>query len=196
VKGTGVKCLWFVSAAAITAQVAAPGVSPARNPAAPSSLIALVDVTGQTGVDFEHENSPTTRKYLIETMGGGVAVLDADRDGWLDLFFTNGAPLEDPMPPDAHARKTARFSNRLYRNKHDGTFVDVSRAAGIQGIGTSYGMGVAVGDYDNDGSPDVYLTGYDTNTLFHNDGHGRFEDVTARAGVAAGGWSTSAVFVD
>jgi hypothetical protein len=100
------------------------------------------------------------------------------------------------MPPDARPRKTARFANRLYRNMHDGTFVDVSRAAGIEGIGTSYGMGVAVGDYDNNGSPDVYLTGYDTNTLYRNDGRGRFQDVTSRAGVAAGGWSSSAAFFD
>jgi hypothetical protein len=155
-----------------------------------------VDVTPLTGVDFEHANAPTTRKYLIETMGGGVAVLDADRDGWLDLFFTNGAPLDDPMAPDARPRKTARFANRLYRNNHDGTFVDVTRAAGIEGIGTSYSMGVAVGDYDNDGSPDVYVTGYDANTLYHNDGRGRFEDVTVQAGVVAGGWSSSAAFFD
>ena len=159
--------------------------------------VRLVDVTTKSGVDFKHESSPTTQKYLIETMGGGVAVLDFDNDGWLDIFFTNGAPLTDPMAADARPLKTDRSANRLYRNNHDGTFTDVTRAARIDGVGTSpYGMGVAVGDYDNDGFDDVYVTAYDRNTLYRNDGHGRFEDVTARAGVAAGGWSVSAAFFD
>ena len=159
--------------------------------------LRLVDVTADSGIDFTHENSPTTQKYLIETMGGGVAVLDYDNDGWLDLFFTNGAPLSSPMPPEAHPSKTERFANRLYQNRHDGTFADVTRAANVGGVpGGRYGMGVAVGDYDNDGFADVYVTGYDANTLYHNDGHGRFDDVTLKAGVQAGGWSVSALFFD
>lgn len=159
--------------------------------------LRLVDVTADSGLDFTHENSPTTQKYLIETMGGGVAVLDFDNDGWLDLFFTNGAPLSDPMPPEARPRKTARFANRLYRNRHNGTFVDVTRAANVDGVAKGgYGMGVAVGDYDNDGFADLYVTGYDENTLYHNDGQGRFDDVTVRAGVQGGGWSVSALFFD
>jgi hypothetical protein len=150
-------------------------------------FVTLVDVTAQTGIDFRHENSPTTRKYLIETMGGGVAVFDYDNDGWLDVLFTNGAPLADPMAPDARPVKTEPFANRLYRNNRNGTFTDVTKASGIGGVGTGYGMGVAVGDFDNDGNEDVYITGYDANTLYRNDGHGHFRDVTAKAGVAAGG---------
>ena len=159
--------------------------------------LRLVDVTAESGIDFMHENSPTTHKYLVETMGGGVAVLDFDNDGWLDLFFTNGAQVSAPMPPDAQPSKTERFANRLYRNRHDGTFADVTRAANVGGVpGGRYGMGVAVGDYDNDGFADLYVTGYDANTLYHNDGHGRFDDVTPRAGVQGGGWSVSALFFD
>jgi enediyne biosynthesis protein E4 len=159
--------------------------------------VTLADVTPATGIAFKHENSPTSRKYLIETMGGGVGLLDYDNDGWLDLFFTNGAPLADPMPAGAHPVKSNGYANRLYRNNHDGTFADVTRAAGVGGVGTgAYGMGVAVGDYDNDGFDDLYVTGYDRNTLYRNDGSGHFEDVTAGAKVAAGGWSVSAAFFD
>ena len=161
------------------------------------STIRLVDVTDRTGIDFAHGNSPTTRKYLIETMGGGVALLDYDNDGWLDVFFTNGAHLSDPMPADARPPKTDRFANRLYRNRHDGTFEDVTSAARIGGVGTAtYAMGVAVADYDNNGSPDLYVTGFNSNVLYRNDGRGRFEDVTLDAGVAGGGWSVSAAFFD
>jgi enediyne biosynthesis protein E4 len=159
--------------------------------------LRLVDVTADSGVDFTHENSPTTQKYLIETMSGGVAMLDYDNDGWLDLFFTNGAQLSDPMPAAARPRKTERFANRLYRNRRDGRFVDVTQAANVGAVPSGgYSMGVAVGDYDNDGFADLYVTGYDSNTLYHNDGGGRFDDVTQRAGVAGGGWSVSAVFFD
>jgi len=170
----------------------------AARPAEPSPFhVTLVDVTAASGIAFKHENSPTTHKYLIETMGGGVAMLDYDHDGWLDLFFTNGAPLVDPMPAGAQAIKTDAYANRLYRNNHDGTFADVTRAAGVDGIGIGgYGMGAAVGDYDNDGFADLYVTGYDRNTLYRNDGSGHFQDVTARAQVAGGGWSVSAAFFD
>ena len=170
----------------------------AARPAEPSPFhVTLVDVTAASGIAFKHENSPTTHKYLIETMGGGVAMIDYDHDGWLDLFFTNGAPLVDPMPAGAQAIKTDAYANRLYRNNHDGTFADVTRAAGVDGIGIGgYGMGAAVGDYDNDGFADLYVTGYDRNTLYRNDGSGHFQDVTARAQVAGGGWSVSAAFFD
>jgi len=166
--------------------------------ASPSSTpFRFTDITASTGIDFTHENSPTTQKYLIETMGGGVALVDYDADGWLDVFFTNGAGLSDPMPPGARPAKGDRFANRLYRNRRDGTFEDVTSAAGISGAGTNgYGMGVAVADFNNDGFADIYVTAFDRNTLYRNDGHGRFEDVTARAGVAAGGWSVSAAFFD
>jgi hypothetical protein len=165
-------------------------------PTPASSAPTFTDVTEASGIGFRHENSPTTSKYLIETMGGGVAVFDYDNDGRLDVFFVNGAALADPMPAGAEPDKSApRFANRLYRNKGDGTFDDVTRRAGLAGA-RGYGMGVAVGDYDNDGSEDVYVTNYGANILYHNNGDGTFTDVTARAAVAGGGWSTSAGFFD
>jgi enediyne biosynthesis protein E4 len=156
---------------------------------------SFTDITAPSGVAFVHENSPTTNKYLIETMGGGVALLDFDNDGWLDVFFTNGAMLQDPMPPDARpAKSDGRFWNRLYRNNRNGTFTDVTDQAHVPGTG--YSMGVAVGDYDNDGFEDLYVTQYGSNVLYHNNVDGTFSDVTKRAGVAADGWSSSAGFLD
>jgi hypothetical protein len=160
--------------------------------------VRFADVTSASGIDFRHESSATTQKYLIETMGGGVALLDYDNDGRLDVFFTNGARIADPMPgggvPDKSDRK---YWNRLYRQGTDGAFVDVSEKAGVTGMPQNrYGMGVAVGDYDNDGFEDLYVTGVGANTLYRNRGDGTFADVTARAGVAAAGWSASAGFLD
>jgi hypothetical protein len=152
----------------------------------------------QVDIDFVHANSPTSRKYLPETMGGGVAVLDYDNDGRLDIFFVNGAKIADPMKPGAAPDKSERkYWNRLYHQNSDGSFTDVTEKAGLTGMPQNrYGMGVAVGDFDNDGFVDLYVTGYGGNTLYHNNGNGTFSDVTARAGVAAGGWSTSAGFFD
>jgi hypothetical protein len=160
--------------------------------------VQFTDITQATGIDFKHENSATPNKYLIETMGGGVAMLDMDNDGRLDLFFTNGARIDDPQPsgrpPDKSDR---RFWNRMYRQKEDGTFADVTEKAGVSGAADgSYGMGVAVGDYDNDGFDDLYVTSYGGNRLYRNSGNGTFADVTGRAGVGAGGWSASAGFFD
>ena len=152
-------------------------------------------MTARSDIQFHADGSATSRKYLIETMVGGVGVLDFDRDGRLDLFFVNGAKLQDPMPGSAAPDKSEeRFWNRLYRNAGDGKFFDVTVEAGLAGSG--FGMGVAVGDYDNDGFPDLYVTGYGGSTLYHNDGKGKFTDVTKRAGVGATGWSTGAAFVD
>src|SRR5256886_14379504 len=115
-----------------------------------------------------------------------------------DIFFTNGAKIDDPMPdgklPDKSDR---RFWNRLYHQNPDGTFTDVTEKAGLTGTAQNYyPMGVAVGDYDNDGFEDIYVTGYGGNTLYHNNGDGTFTDITKQAGVAAGGWSVSAGFFD
>ena len=116
-------------------------------------------------------------KYLIETMGSGVAVFDYDNDGLLDLFFVNGAPIPDPAPKGFIPKKSGpKDWNRLYHQKKDGTFEDVTEKAGLQGVG--YGMGVAVGDYDNDGFDDLYVTGFGGNHLYHNNGNGTFTDVT------------------
>jgi hypothetical protein len=152
----------------------------------------------QVDIDFVHANSPTSRKYLPETMGGGVAVLDYDNDGRLDIFFVNGAKIDDPMKPGSAPDKSDRkYWNRLYHQNPDGSFTDVTEKAGLTGMPQNrYGMGVATADFDNDGFVDLYVTGYGGNTLYRNNGNGTFSDVTARAGVAAGGWSTSAGFFD
>src|SRR5437764_2514385 len=166
--------------------------------AVPVPEVQLADVTQSVGIDFKHENSATTNKYLIETMGGGVALFDHDNDGRLDVFFTNGAKIDDPLPDGKQPDKSDRkYWNRLYHQKADGTFADVTERAGLSGMPQNYyGMGAAVGDYDNDGFEDLYVTGYGGNTLYHNNGNGTFTDVTKAAGVAGGGWSASAGFFD
>jgi hypothetical protein len=150
------------------------------------------------GVDFRLRNSATPRKYLIETMPGGVALLDYNNDGLLDIFLVNAGHLRDPMTlPIQFDRHEPKYWNRLYRQNKDGSFTDVTEKAGLANAGdTNYGMGVAVGDYDNDGFPDIYVTNFGKNILYHNNGDGTFTDVTAKAGVAAGGWSASAGFFD
>jgi enediyne biosynthesis protein E4 len=155
----------------------------------------FVNIADSAHVAFKCEPSKTSRKYLIETMVGGVAVFDYDGDSLLDIFFVNGAALQDPMPrgkvPD---KSDPRYWNRLYHNNGDGTFTDVTEKAGLQG--KFYGQGVAIGDYDNDGRPDIYVTNFGHNTLYHNNGDGTFTDVTEKAGVGASGWSAGAAFVD
>ena len=156
---------------------------------------SFVDVTQKVAISFRYRSSHTTKKYLLETMGAGVALVDYDNDGRLDIFFVNGAPLSDPTAAKSIPAKTGpEYWNRLYHQKTDGTFEDVTERAGLQGAG--YGMGVAVGDYDNDGFEDLYVTAYGGNRLYHNNGNGTFTDVTTTAGVAGGGWSTSAAWVD
>jgi enediyne biosynthesis protein E4 len=154
------------------------------------------------GIDFTLQNSPTPQKHLIETMPGGVALLDYNNDGLLDIFFVNGGRLASPSPTalptqEDFGRHDPRYWNRLYRQNKDGSFTDVTEQAGLANAGDgNYGMGVAVGDYDNDGYPDLYVTSYGKNILYHNNGDGTFTDVTAKAGVAGGGWSVSAGFFD
>ena len=155
----------------------------------------FVDITSAVGARFQYLASHTSKKYLPETMGAGVALFDYDNDGRLDIFFVNGAPLGDPTPKGTIPSKSGQaYWNRLFRQKADGTFEDVTEKAGLQGAG--YGMGVAVGDYDNDGFEDLYVTALGGNKLYHNNGDGTFTDVTEKAGVAGSGWSTSAAWVD
>lgn len=156
---------------------------------------SFYDVTSKLGLDFHYLSSHTARKYLIETMGAGAALFDYDNDGRLDIFLVNGAPIKDPTPKGSIPQKTGpEYWNRLYHQRRDGAFEDVTEKAGLQGSG--YGMGVAVGDYDNDGYEDLYVTALGGNRLYHNNGDGTFSDVTENAGVAGGGWSTSAAWVD
>ena len=164
-------------------------------PPAKSVAPSFVDVTSALGLHFRAQASHTSKKYLLETMGSGVALFDYDNDGRLDIFAVNGAPLNDPTAKGTIPQKTdPQYWNRLYHQKKDGTFEDVTEKAGLQGVG--YGMGVAVGDYDNDGYEDLYVTAYGGNKLYHNNGDGTFTDVTEKAGVAGSGWSTSAAWVD
>lgn len=155
----------------------------------------FVDITARSGIDFRYQSSHTSRKYLLETMGSGVALFDYDNDGRLDIFFVNGAHLDDPTPRGSVPQKSGpTYWNRLYHQKSDGTFEDVTEKAGLQGAG--YGFGVAVGDYDNDGYEDLYVTSFGGNKLYHNNGNGTFSDVTQTAGVVSEGLSSSAAWVD
>src|SRR5216684_4508537 len=166
--------------------------------AAVASAIPVFEEKLPHGIDCKLQNSPTPQKYLIETMPGGVALLDYNNDGLLDIFLVNGGHISSPMQsPDNFERHDPRYWNRLFRQNRDGSFTDVTEQAGLANAGDgNYGMGAAVGDYDNDGYPDLYVTSYGKNILYHNNGNGTFTDVTAKAGVAGGGWSVSAGFVD
>ncbi len=163
-----------------------------------SGGVPLLEIKTPRGIDFTLENSATPQKYLIETMPGGVALLDYNNDGLLDIFVVNGGHIGSPAATlDKFDRHDPRYWNRLYRQNKDGSFTDVTEQAGLANAGDgNYGMGVAVGDYDNDGYPDLYVTSYGKNILYHNNGDGTFTDVTAKAGVAGGGWSVSAGFFD
>jgi hypothetical protein len=179
----------------LSALAAAPAVKLLGATPASSTSPLFEDVTSNSGIRFKHESSRTSQKYLPESMGAGVAMFDYDNDGWLDLFFVNGAKILDPMPRGSSPDKSdPRFWNRLYHNNGDGTFTDVTEKAGLQG--RFYGMGVATGDYDNDGNVDLLVTNLGGNTLYHNNGDGTFADVTAKAGVGGSGWCTGACFVD
>jgi enediyne biosynthesis protein E4 len=200
-----------VSPLAAVAQQPAPGPTPTRTgksyssetpnkkppPPAPQaqSPITFSDITAATNINFKRAPAFTSVKYLLEAMGGGVAMLDFDNDGRTDLFFTNGAALKDPMPktemPD---KRDAKYWNRLYRQKPDGAFEDVTETAGLKGSGFS--MGVAAADYDNDAYVDLFVTGYGGSFLYRNNGKGTFTDVTKKLGVGNSGWSTSAGWLD
>jgi enediyne biosynthesis protein E4 len=158
----------------------------------------ILEVKPLRGIDFILQNSPTPKKFLIETMPGGVALFDYNNDGLLDIFLVNGGHITESLHvPENFDRANPRYWNRLYRQNRDGSFTDVTQAAGLASAGNgNYGMGVAVGDYDNDGYPDLFVTSYGKNVLYHNNGDGTFTDVTVKAGVAGGGWSVSAGFFD
>jgi hypothetical protein len=175
---------------------ALPDVQTPKAPDQPKPLPGkFTDVTAALGLHFQYISSHTAKHYLPETMGAGVALFDYDNDGRLDIFLVNGAPLTDPTPKGTIPQKSGpQYWNRLLHQKPDGSFEDVTEKAGLQGSG--YGMGVAVGDYDNDGFEDLYVTAYGGNKLYHNNGDGTFADVTEKAGVAGSGWSTSAAWVD
>ena len=162
----------------------------------PAAAVTFTDVTASaSGIAFRHAASKTSAKFLPETMGGGVAIFDADADGRLDLFFTNGAAIgtgtTTTRPPD---KREPRFWNRLYRNLGEWKFEDVTERAGL--AGTRYDFGAAVADYDNDGDSDLHVTGFAGNTLYRNNGNGTFTDVTTTSGTSVPGWSSSAAFVD
>ena len=173
-----------------------PAPQSAKLPDEPKPLPGkFTDVTRDLGIRFQYLSSHTPKHYLPETMGAGVALFDYDNDGRLDIFFVNGAPLTDPTLKGSTPQKTGpKYWNRLFHQKQDGTFEDVAEKAGLQGSG--YGMGVAIGDYDNDGFEDLYVTAYGGNKLYHNNGDGTFTDVTEKGGVGGSGWSTSAAWVD
>jgi hypothetical protein len=147
--------------------------------------VQFVDVATSAGITFVHQSGASAEKRMVETFGSGVAWIDYDNDGFADLFFVNGAP---------------RAANALYRNNRNGTFTDVTKTAGVAGDATAavtFKTGVAVGDYDNDGFLDLYVTAFGPDTLYRNNGDGSFADVTARAGLTATTeWSTSAGFLD
>jgi hypothetical protein len=155
--------------------------------AAPTSPLFEEVPPSASGITWVHTNAMSPERYLPETMGPGVAFLDYDNDGWMDIYLVNSGPC-DFYKPDRPLK------NALYRNNRDGTFTDVTDKAGV--AGGTFGMGVAVGDYDNDGYPDILVTSYGRCILYHNNGNGTFTDVTDKAGVAAPGWTTSAVWFD
>jgi enediyne biosynthesis protein E4 len=152
----------------------------------PAGTVEFTDVTAQAGIHFKHNSGAFGKKYLPETMGSGVCFIDYDNDGWQDILLVNSM--------DWPEHNTGKSYPALYHNNHDGTFTDVTRSAGL--AVEIYGMGCAVGDYDNDGFDDIYVTAVGTNHLFHNLRNGKFSDVTAKAGVTDPGFSTSAMWFD
>ena len=150
-------------------------------PSTPASFpVSFEEVSRAAGIRFRHERAASREKLYLETMGAGVGFIDYDQDGFLDAFFANSGatPHFQPKDPPQPA---------LYRNNGDGTWSDVTEQAGLRVGPGFFFFGVAVGDYDNDGRPDLYVSGYRRSLLYHNTGRGGFEDVTDRAGVAQSG---------
>jgi len=162
---------------------------PARSAIPAPIPVTFVDAVPSAGITFRHDNAASPQKYLIETMGSGCGWIDYDQNGLMDLYLVNGAETRVYKPK--HSLRSA-----LYRNNGDGTFTDVTIQAGVGAEGL-FGMGVAVGDYDNDGYPDLFVLGYGRSILYHNNGNGTFTDVSERAGVAnRGRWASSAAWFD
>ena len=156
-------------------------------PQTPSDLPQLVDITASTKIEFNHLSSPA-KKYIVESMSGGVAIIDYDRDGWPDIYFTNAPGIDMAL-----AGNKARSA--LFRNNHDGTFTDVTEKAGV-GY-PCWAMGASIGDYDNDGWPDLLVTCFGGVVLYRNNHDGTFRNATADAGLSAdAAWATGAAFGD
>jgi enediyne biosynthesis protein E4 len=175
----------LLGAAAVTALFAAAPPKVKRAPAAPCP-VSFRDVAESRGLQFRHDRGATPEHQLPETMGSGLAWLDYDGDGWMDLYVVQSGPF----PP--HGSSRAR--DRLFRNRGDGTFEDVTEKAGL--ADTAYGMGAIAADFDNDGWTDLFVTNFEGNVLYRNQGDGTFRDVTEKAGVRGSGWATSAAFAD
>lgn len=169
-------------------------VGPSLPPATASGfvdqgVIVFQDVTLQSGLaSWSHHVGDDAKGYIVESLGSGVALLDFDRDGWMDIYLVNGSTYA------ARAGKTPSPHSALFHNNHDGTFTDVTAHSGV--ANDLWGIGAVVGDYDNDGWPDIYVTNVGKNRLYHNNHDGTFTDVAEHAGVALGGWSTGATFGD
>src|SRR6266496_1980665 len=170
----------------ISALVALLMIGPSKMIYGQLDAIQFVDITVPAGISFKHVSSPE-KKYIVESMSGGVALFDYDNDGYLDIFLVNSLTVE-------LLKANKRTRSALYHNNGDGTFTDVTDKAGVTDIG--WGMGVAVGDYNNDGFDDLYVTCLGPNHLLRNNGNGTFTDVTSKAGVGDARWSTGAAFLD
>jgi len=179
VKSTRREWLWLTACAAASSAAGSP---------AESTLPLFLEVSSKSsGITFVHDAAMSPRRHLPETMGAGVAFIDYDNDGWMDLYFVNSGACDFYTP-------SKRVCNALYKNNRDGTFTDVTAQAGV--AGGTFGMGVAVGDFDNDGWPDLFVTSYGKCILYQNNHDGTFRDVTEKAGVATPGWTTSAAWFD